>query len=47
MVGRSQGVLTFKEAACCSDLPSGELLGIQVDLTTAPQTNLGVPARGP
>ena len=26
---------------------SGNLLGIQVDLTTAPQTNLRVPARGP
>ena len=26
---------------------SGELLGIQVDLPTAPQTNLGVPAWGP
>ena len=26
---------------------SRELLGIQVDLTTAPQTNLRVPARGP
>lgn len=26
---------------------SGELLGIRVDLTTAPQTNLRVPARGP
>ena len=26
---------------------SGELLGTQVDLTTAPLTNLRVPARGP
>ena len=47
MLGRGQGIPTFKEAACCSDQPVWELLGIQVDLPTAPQTNLRVPAQGP